>query len=404
MAEDAVHDEITRLRAALAAALAEQPELQAKLDAEKWAHAMTSRRLTFALEEVSALRDQISDRCVARGLQRQCLQASADVRVHPLPSPSRADGPLPPSARSQSHQPVRVARGQHCVAPGRERPANATGRRAAAQPPADTRGAPAPVVPPASSRGNSGQPLTPGPATSLGMRTCGRGVQCAALHALDRVPEAAVLATVVRQLNHLRHHLEQEETRLADCESHVQACTATPWVRLAQLTASQNTLPSALEEVEVRGSVDVASPPLAPPAMLTITSFRPLGVAMTGWPSTRPSCASTRRPMSVRIPTHGPMAARLSGWLGLNRASAAVIGSPRAPGRRAWYGSDRHACRLGAARRVAERGRSAAAIGMLTRRRTELQMRIATVNSQLVWSAKTGSDQRACVRREAWRG
>ena len=61
MANDA--DEIARLRAALAVALSEQPQLQASLDAEKWAHAMTSRRLTYALEEVSTLRDELADRC-----------------------------------------------------------------------------------------------------------------------------------------------------------------------------------------------------------------------------------------------------------------------------------------------------------------------------------------------------
>ena len=43
-------------------ALSEQPQLHASLDSEKWAHAMTSRRLTYALEEVSALRDEMSDR------------------------------------------------------------------------------------------------------------------------------------------------------------------------------------------------------------------------------------------------------------------------------------------------------------------------------------------------------
>jgi len=70
--------------------------------------------------------------------------------------------------------------------------------------------------------------------------------------ALDRPPEAALLAQVIRQLQQLRTHLEQEETRFADSESHVLACSATPWVQLAQLTATVNTLPAALEEVEVR--------------------------------------------------------------------------------------------------------------------------------------------------------
>jgi len=77
-------------------------------------------------------------------------------------------------------------------------------------------------------------------------------VQVAALMALDRPPEAALLAQVVRQLQQLRAHLEQEEARFADSESHVLACSATPWVQLAQLTATVNTLPAALDEVEVR--------------------------------------------------------------------------------------------------------------------------------------------------------
>ena len=93
--------------------------------------------------------------------------------------------------------------------------------------------------------------------------------------AADRPADAAVTAQLVRQLQQLRLHLDQEEARLADCESHVQACSASPWVRLAQLTASKNTLPAALDEVEAEirklqandeGSVASYAPPSLRPA------------------------------------------------------------------------------------------------------------------------------------------
>jgi len=54
--------EVARLQEALAEALAAQRQLQAKYEEEKRAHAMTGRRLNFALEELSSLREELADR------------------------------------------------------------------------------------------------------------------------------------------------------------------------------------------------------------------------------------------------------------------------------------------------------------------------------------------------------
>jgi len=54
--------EVARLHEALAEALAAQRQLQAKYEEEKRAHAMTGRRLNFALEEINSLREELADR------------------------------------------------------------------------------------------------------------------------------------------------------------------------------------------------------------------------------------------------------------------------------------------------------------------------------------------------------
>ena len=127
--------------------------------------------------------------------------------------------------------------------------------------------------------------------------------QVAALLALDRPPEAAVLAQVVRQLQQLRTHLEQEEARFADSESHVLACSATPWVQLAQLTATVNTLPGALEEVDVRPARGVSRRLWYGTNLVLNALFMPWTRACD-WATAvrwyRTSCKSCKPPMTVR--------------------------------------------------------------------------------------------------------